>query len=163
MQYQVPQFIEVEDKIFGPLTIKQFVYLAGGAGLSFVLWRSLPHIFAMPLIGALGGLSVALAFIKINNRPFIFMLESAFMFIIHPRLYIWQVRKTKKKIKEIKKQTSEQPVPIPNLTKSKLKDLAWGLDINEHLAVERAREKAQEKYGDSTPKRFIIPPEKLIR
>ena len=27
MQYQVPQFIEVEDKIFGPLTFKQFLYI----------------------------------------------------------------------------------------------------------------------------------------
>ncbi|TSC80302.1 MAG: hypothetical protein G01um101429_152 [Parcubacteria group bacterium Gr01-1014_29] len=31
-QFQVPQFIEVEDKIFGPLTTKQFFYLLGGGG-----------------------------------------------------------------------------------------------------------------------------------
>ncbi|TSC61742.1 MAG: SsrA-binding protein, partial [Parcubacteria group bacterium Athens0416_74] len=32
MQFQVPQFIEVEDKIVGPLTFKQFVFIAGGLG-----------------------------------------------------------------------------------------------------------------------------------
>ncbi len=33
MRFEVPQFIDVEDKIFGPFTFKQFLYLAGGAGL----------------------------------------------------------------------------------------------------------------------------------
>lgn len=37
MQFQVPQFIEVEDKIFGPLTFKQFVYIAGGVALMYLL------------------------------------------------------------------------------------------------------------------------------
>ena len=42
MQFQVPQFIEIEDKIFGPLTFKQFIYLAGGGGLCFLLYTILP-------------------------------------------------------------------------------------------------------------------------
>jgi hypothetical protein len=29
MQFRVPQFIDIEDKLFGPLTFKQFIYLAG--------------------------------------------------------------------------------------------------------------------------------------
>ena len=37
MEYQVPQFIEVEDKIFGPFTLKQFIYVAGGVGLCAIL------------------------------------------------------------------------------------------------------------------------------
>ena len=47
MRFQVPQFIEVEDKIFGPLTLKQFIYLAGAGGLVFVLWRVLPLFVAI--------------------------------------------------------------------------------------------------------------------
>ena len=35
MRFQVPQFIEIESKIFGPLTFKQFIYLAGGGGRNF--------------------------------------------------------------------------------------------------------------------------------
>jgi len=38
MQYQVPQFIEVEDRIIGPLTLKQFLYLAFAGAILFVLW-----------------------------------------------------------------------------------------------------------------------------
>ena len=39
MQFKVPQFLDIEDKIFGPFTFKEFVYLAGGAGLCFILYR----------------------------------------------------------------------------------------------------------------------------
>ena len=73
MQYQTPQFIDVEDKIFGPLTVRQFVYLAGGAGLSFILFQLLPFLIAIILIGGVAALSLALAFYKINNKPFILL------------------------------------------------------------------------------------------
>jgi len=46
MQYQVPQFIEIEDKIFGPLTLKQFLYLAGGGGLCLLFFTLLPLYLA---------------------------------------------------------------------------------------------------------------------
>ena len=63
MKFQVPQFTDVEDKIFGPLTLKQFVYIAGGGGLSFLLWRTLPFLISVPLILAALAFSGALAFI----------------------------------------------------------------------------------------------------
>ena len=49
MRYQVPQFIDVEDKIFGPLTLKQFLYVAGGSGFSFIIWSILPTYLAIPI------------------------------------------------------------------------------------------------------------------
>ena len=79
MRYQVPQFIEIEDKIIGPLTIKQFVYLVGGAGMCFIAYTFLPLILALLLIAGIVPLSLALAFYKINNKPFVDFLESAFI------------------------------------------------------------------------------------
>ncbi len=38
-QFVVPQFIEVEDKIFGPITIRQFLILLGAFVLIFLGWR----------------------------------------------------------------------------------------------------------------------------
>ncbi|NCT02072.1 PrgI family protein, partial [Candidatus Parcubacteria bacterium] len=38
MRFEVPQFIEVEDKIFGPLTWRQFLYLSGGLGMAVVIF-----------------------------------------------------------------------------------------------------------------------------
>src|SRR3990167_9771000 len=89
MQFQVPQFIEVEDKIFGPLTFKQFVYVAGGAGAAYLLFRLFPIYLSLPLIAGVGGLAAALAFVKWNGRPFILALESAVYFFLRTKLYLW--------------------------------------------------------------------------
>lgn len=134
MQFQVPQFIEVEDKIFGPLTFKQFLYLAGGAGLCFILYRLLPWYLAWFLILPTGALALALAFYEINNKPFIFVMEAAFRYYTGQRLYLWQKRKTVDKRKEQKEEVDALSVLAPRLSDSKLKDLSWSLDINEKLA-----------------------------
>jgi heme/copper-type cytochrome/quinol oxidase subunit 1 len=90
MRFEVPQFIEIEDKIFGPLTWRQFLYLGGGVGMSIVMFLTLPFIifaiFGLPLALLAG----ALAFYPINNRPFSFFLEAIFNFVLSQRLYIWR-------------------------------------------------------------------------
>ena len=90
MQFNLPQFIEVEDKIVGPLTLKQFLYLAGGGAVLFFSWYFfklwLFVIIAIPVIG----LSLALAFIKINGRPFIYFLIALINYLTKPKLYIWK-------------------------------------------------------------------------
>lgn len=92
MRFEVPQFIEIEDKIFGPLTWKQFIYLAGGAGFGVIAFFLLPFIlfvfFAIPV----GALTAALAFYPVNNRPFSVFLESAWRYFKNNRLYLWKRR-----------------------------------------------------------------------
>jgi len=127
MRFAVPQFIDVEDKIFGPLTWRQFVYLAGGGGLCFVLWRLLPTFFAILLIIPVGGFAGALAFVKINNRPFIDMVESAFNFLLRNKLYIW--KKEQKKKEDTKQKQVEAIAYVPTISQSKLHDISWGLDV----------------------------------
>ncbi len=132
MRYQVPQFIEVEDKVIGPLTVKQFIYLVGGAGMCFIVYTFLYFYIAIPLIAVIGALSLALAFYKINNKPFIDFLESAFLFYTKQNLYLW--KKEQKKIEESKKADfNPAQVYVPRLSDSKLKELSWSLDINENL------------------------------
>lgn len=133
MRFKVPQFIEVEDKIFGPFSFKQFAYLVGGAGLSFLLWRTLPWWISLPLIALVVALSLSLAFFKPNNRPFVDMLESAFKFFFGNKLYLWKHggSKVKKKGKQIAQKPSV--VDVPHLSQSKLKDIAWELDIQESI------------------------------
>lgn len=134
MRFQVPQFIDVEDKIFGPLTLKQFIYLAGGAGLSFVIYRFIPiKIVAIFLILPVVALSLALAFYKMNGKPFISIIESAFKFTLGSRIYVW--RKEEKKIEPKKDlpKTQASQTNVPKLTESKLRDLTWSLDISDTL------------------------------
>ena len=91
MQHKVPQFIEVEDKIFGPFTLKQFSYLAGGFGLSIIVWRTFANSsFVLFLIAPIVGLSLALTFLKPNQKPFIFLLQNAIYFAIKPKKLFWK-------------------------------------------------------------------------
>ena len=145
MQFQVPQFIEVEDKIFGPLTFKQFVYCAGGAGGAYLVYRVLPLFIAGPLILGVGGLAAALAFMEWNGRPFIVALENAFYYLTRSKLYLWNNERKQKKTaaKNVPVAASSQ-VYIPKLSDSKLHELAWSLDIKERIAAGVAEEKEHE-------------------
>jgi len=128
MRFQVPQFIEVEDKLFGPFTFKQFVYMAGAAGVVVVLFTLLPKFVAFIISAPVVALAAALTFFKVNNRPFILMLEAFFHYTIGEKLYIW--KKTEKKV--VKTGTGEVVDPqiyLPKLSSSKLKDLSWSLNV----------------------------------
>lgn len=135
MRFQVPQFIEIEDKIFGPLTLKQFIYLAGGAGLSFVVYVFLDSLLLSVIpIAIIIGISTSLAFYKINNKPFISILESAFYYYFGNKLYIWKKEANAKKDKNPKEDSNNYAsIMVPKISDSKLKDLTWSLDIKESI------------------------------
>lgn len=134
MQYQVPQFIEVEDKIFGPLTFRQFVYLAGGGGACLALYTLLPLWLALPLMIPFVGLAAALAFYKVNGRPFILAMEHAFSYFLGSKLYLWQQREAKAMADNKEQKTQAQALQsVPKLSESKLRDLAWSLNIKDPL------------------------------
>lgn len=133
-QFQVPQFIEVEDKIFGPLTTKQFFYLLGGGGLTFLIWFFLDnYFFTLILAAPIIALSVALAFMKINGRPFIDLLSNSVVYILKPRLYLWQKSKKEKQALPENDKPARTGLVVPKITKSKLNDLAWSLDVMRNI------------------------------
>ena len=126
MQFKVPQFIDIEDKVFGNLTFKQFAYLAGGAGLSYISIKLLPVYIWIILVPVFAGLALALTFVKINEKPFINILESFIRYYMNSRLYLWK--------KEPRKVNTKQQAPKPDLihgtlTESKLQTLSWSLDV----------------------------------
>lgn len=128
MQFKVPQFLDIEDKIFGPFTFSQFAYLAGGAGICFFLYKLLGLSLGFIPMAFVASLALALTFYKPNNKPFSDMLQSAILYIAQDKLYIWQRKKVKKPVvEEIKKET--ESIHNPRLNKSKLRDLAWSLDV----------------------------------
>ena len=65
-QFQVPQFITVEDRIIGPLTLKQFFYLLGAAAIALIGWALLHFILFAFVAVPLATLFAAMAFLKIN-------------------------------------------------------------------------------------------------
>lgn len=139
MQFHVPQFIEIEDKIFGPLTFKQFIYVVGGAGLSYIIYRFLPLWIGVVLIAFVVALSLALAFYKVNNKPFIDILQAALRFFTRNRLYLWKKQTKPDSQKKMQGESkAKQPLTVPRISESKLRDLTWSLEV-EDTAVSRDR------------------------
>ncbi len=95
MRFEVPQFIDIEDKIFGPLTWRQFLYLGGGVGMGVVLFFT-ANIIIFILVGLpLAILAGALAFYPVNNRPFSFFLEAIINYFQGTKLYLWRQKEQK--------------------------------------------------------------------
>ena len=90
MQFQVPQFIESEDKVVGPLTIRQFIYIGIAGGVCAVFYFMLATWLWMMVSVVIMGCSAALAFTKVNGRPLIDVALSAAGFYWKPQIYLWQ-------------------------------------------------------------------------
>lgn len=138
MQFQVPQFIDVEDKIFGPLTFKQFIYLIGAGGATFIIYKIIPNFFLALLVAApIDILALLLAFYKFNDRSFILMLEAMFKYYASSRLFLWKKTPPKSGTGQ-PTSTTENVVGLPSfnprVSSGKLKDISWTLDIHETIA-----------------------------
>ena len=132
MRFQVPQFIEIEDKIFGPLTFKQFVYVAGGVGLSAVLFIFLPKFLAVLVALPVAIFSAALAFYKVNGKPFVNVVEAFVTYSLTSKLYIWKKEEKAAVAKPPTTPKRIEQIRVPKLSGSKLKELTWSLDIKEN-------------------------------
>jgi len=136
MEYQVPQFIEVEDKIIGPLTLRQFIYVAGGGGLCIIFFAYLPIIVALALSVPVVAFAAALAFYKVNGKPFVAMLEAGFNYYTGAKLFLWKHQEPKaaqmsaaSAAAAAADATARAPHGTPKLTRGRLSELAWSLDI----------------------------------
>jgi hypothetical protein len=142
MQFQVPQFLDIEDKVVGPFTIKQFLYIAGGVGLAYICYRFIPWFFVsiIPVIGILV-FAAMLAFYKHNNKPLVFLLEAALNYTKNTRLYVWRRREKEGQVTLALDLTNFTPtkhasagMPIVN-SGSKLNDLTWTIDVEKQDEV----------------------------
>lgn len=96
MRFRVPQFIETEEKIVGPFTLKQFLWVGGaGALILIILQLGLNTFLAMfiaVIILALGG---AMAFLKIDGEPMPFYLLRALTFMTGSKRYYFKKKDDK--------------------------------------------------------------------
>ena len=130
MRFEVPQFIEIEDKIIGPLTWKQFVYLAGGVGALVVLYFILPFVLFVTFGLPIGALSAFLAFQRVNNRPFSIFLESFFNYFRKGKLFLWR----KDVEQSIVHKTEPSIVTEPNIAYTSKKSInALSRKLEHHL------------------------------
>ena len=131
-RFVVPKFIEMEPKIVGPLTFKQFIYIAVAGAICFILYFSLGKsnffLFIVITMCLMGG-AVTLSFLKIGGQPFPTVLKNSFSFLFSSKIYLWKrktapppvVREEKIKLKSMETEAS----PMPKIAgKSRLKKLS---------------------------------------
>ncbi len=91
MHYNVPQFIDIEDKIVGPLTAKQLLWMFGMGGVLLIMWFMIDNKGTFFLFGIpVALLFVALAFYRPYGQPLSKFIASAFLFIVRPKIYLWK-------------------------------------------------------------------------
>ena len=95
-QFIVPQFIEVEDKIFGPITVRQFIIMMVAGMIVFLTYRYGDFALFVFTLVLLGGLSLILAFVKINGQAFHYFILNIIQTLRKPSLRIWQKNYSKK-------------------------------------------------------------------
>lgn len=126
MQFQVPQFIETEDKIVGPLTLRQFLYMGLIAGFSFLLFFVVKPWLWILITVIFGGVGAAFAFVKVNGRPFSKIFQSAFRFYWEPQTYVWKTEEfPKAKKEEAIKEAMKKPSNTP------LESIVMGMSLKE--------------------------------
>ena len=99
-QFTVPQFIEVEDKIFGPITTRQFIIMLVGALLTFIAFRLADTALFVFLLALIGGLTLIIAFVKVNGQPFHYFILNLIQTIRRPSRRLWNKRYTKQELQD---------------------------------------------------------------
>ena len=90
MRFTVPQFIEREAKIIGPLTFKQFIYVGSAGLVCFIVYFSFPFDIFLMSCFFFGGIAAAFAFLNINGIPLSKFLWNFFKYNLSPKVYIWK-------------------------------------------------------------------------
>ncbi len=130
MRYKVPQNIDMQDRILGPLTMLQFVYAVVGGGFAYVTFMSVPSPLG-PLLGILIAMfTAAMIFLKINERPFLHFLLSLLAFMGRPRMRVWQREESGMDVQVYKNPAKESTVKVEtkHITKEQIERLAENLD-----------------------------------
>ena len=87
MQFNVPQF-EIEDKLFGPFTVVQFLYISIALAISFFLFPVFATWLWLIISAILVGGSLMIALVKIGGRPMLVFLLAAAYYLWEPKTLI---------------------------------------------------------------------------
>lgn len=131
MQFVVPQFIDVEDKILGPLTVRQFVLILFWGIAAFIQLRVLSMVTFLIVFILWSGFMFMLAFVKINGRPFHYFILSILQTTRLPKLRLWHKEDTEYEYRFAAPPAAKPKAPMATkqaLTASRLTELSLVVD-----------------------------------
>ncbi|PLX21749.1 hypothetical protein C0584_01435 [Candidatus Parcubacteria bacterium] len=89
-QFTVPQFIDVEDKIIGPVTTRQFVIILSGSLILFIIFKFFNLLYLLT-VGSFVFINMVLfAFFKVAGRPFHFFVLNFIQTLLKAGTRVWQ-------------------------------------------------------------------------
>lgn len=128
MRYKVPQNIDIQDRIIGPLSMVQFIYVVIGFGLCYSIFMTIPGPFSYLLIFPTAALTIAIVFIKVNERPFLNFFLSAINFFSKPKKRVWHHQNANNLKVVIYKTRKEQQYHQKEVSHEQMEELAQKLD-----------------------------------
>ncbi len=126
-QFLVPQFIDVESKIFGPITMRQFITLLVAIFLEFIIYKLSDFSLFLVLSVFVLPAAVAMAFMKIGGIPVPHFLLNFIQSFKKPRVRVWDKSLTDD---EIKQYLIKKPVIIEGM-KAASKEMLFGSRLAE--------------------------------
>ena len=128
-QFVVPQFLDVEPKVIGPITIRQFIILIVLALIEFIIYRVFLNILVVIGLGIpILFLGLVLAFAKFNGQPAHFIILNMVQTLRRPGMRVWDKVLTTAEIKaRIVKEKEAPPPPPPSkapLSRSRLSEMS---------------------------------------
>lgn len=118
-QFVVPQFLDVEDKILGPITARQFVILIFTFLVLAIVYRLLTFGYFILTGVPMLSFGIIVAFVRINGHPFHFFLLNLVQTLRRPALRVWNKQLFEADLKELLK-VEPAPPPPPKPKKEKL-------------------------------------------
>ncbi len=130
--FTVPQFIDVESKIIGSLTVRQFLICLTGIIIMFISYRLFSFMIFVTISVFCFAIFGSFAFMKINGRPFHYFVLNFIQTSKKPALRVWNHRNKDKDFQEAKvDKTAKDKEFIPSkgkLSSSRLNELSLVVD-----------------------------------
>lgn len=125
----VPQFLDVETKIIGPITLRQFLILLTTVLADFLVYRLFLNVFAVIALGVpILGIGITFAFAKVNGQAFHYVVLSMIQTLRRPMVRVWDKSLSDAELRAGLKKEEEKPViETPKkrpLEQSRLSDIA---------------------------------------
>ena len=139
-QFTVPQFIDVEDKIFGPVTARQFVILLVAGLILFLFYKIADTTLFIFALATIGSSALILAFVKINGQAFHYFILNLIQTLRRPSRRIWFKMDTKEELEDLRKsghvEEVEKAVEIPRLSYNRIRDLSLAVNTGGYYKPE---------------------------
>lgn len=128
-KFVVPQFIDNEDKILGPITVRQFLICLGAAGIEFAWYTFLPVPYFILATIVTVGIAGTFGFLKVNGAPFHIFFINALQTLVRPKIRVWHKELNDNELRVLSAKPPDKQALAPMSTKARpestrLRDLA---------------------------------------